>query len=151
MRSKSPLPEALQKILDAYSADVQELFAAARAIVLKEAPDATELVYDSYNAVAAAYSFTGQLKEAFCHVAAYTEHVNLGFNRGAELDDPEGVLRGAGKLIRHIRVHSADDLEPGYVRTLVRQAMSRAARPDAKAAPATIVKRVSARKKRPEY
>ena len=26
-------------------------------------------------------------------------HVNLGFHRGAELDDPDGLLEGSGKLI----------------------------------------------------
>jgi len=37
-------------------------------------------------------------------------HVNLGFNRGAMLADPDGALAGSGKMIRHIAIHNQDDL-----------------------------------------
>lgn len=54
-------------------------------MVLQEAPTASEIVYDADDAVAPAFTFTGRFKEAFCHVAVYTGHVNLGFNLGSEL------------------------------------------------------------------
>jgi hypothetical protein len=39
--------------------------------------------------------------------------VNLGFNYGAELPDPEGLLQGPGKLMRHTQgKHARGPLEP---------------------------------------
>src|ERR1044072_7807067 len=38
---------------------------------------------------------------AFGYVNQFTAHVNVGFFRGAELDDPEGLLEGTGKFMRH--------------------------------------------------
>ena len=112
----------LRKFLSAYDPAVGRLFLAARAVVLEAAPEAMELVYDAYNAVAAAYSFSDRLKEAFCHVAAYPAHVNLGFNRGATLSDPQRLLRGSGARIRHVKVAAAADLAQPGVRALVRAA-----------------------------
>ena len=74
-----------------------------RRFELTESPRATETIYDAYNAVAVGYSFTGRLKESFCHVAVYAKHVNLGFNHGADLADPRGILQGTGKRVRHRR------------------------------------------------
>ena len=112
------LPE-LRRFLEPYDADVVRTFLAARGAVLAAAPQATELVYDAYNAVSCAYSFTDRLKDAFCHVAAYAGYVNLGFNRGALLSDPEGLLVGSGASIRHIRISGLADLRRPGVRRLV--------------------------------
>jgi hypothetical protein len=41
---------------------------------------------------------------AFAYVNAFTAHVNVGFFRGAELADPEGLLEGTGKFMRHVKL-----------------------------------------------
>jgi hypothetical protein len=41
---------------------------------------------------------------AFGYVAAFTAHVNIGFFQGASLDDPAGLLEGAGKRMRHVKL-----------------------------------------------
>ena len=41
---------------------------------------------------------------AFGYVNQFTAHVNVGFFRGAEHDDPEGLLEGTGKLMRHVKL-----------------------------------------------
>lgn len=94
----------------------------ARALILGEVPQAAELLYDSYNAVSAAYSYSDRLSHVFCYVATYTRHLNLGFNQEADLNDPNGVLQGSGERIRHVRIDSADDLESPYVRDVIRRA-----------------------------
>src|SRR5262245_11517687 len=95
-------PPELRGFLEAYEPAIAKLFFATRKVVLGAAPGASELVYDAYNAVTVAYSFSERLREAFCHVAAYRGYVNLGFNRGAALADPEGLLVGTGARIRHV-------------------------------------------------
>jgi hypothetical protein len=147
IRTASP---ELQRFLKPYDASVRTLALQARALVLTVAPGSTELLYDSYNAVAVAFTFTGRTKEAFCHIAVYTGHVNLGFNRGAELPDPAGVLHGAGKLIRHVGVRQPEDLDDDHLRELLQLAAARAPRPaEFPSESAAIVQAVSARKRRP--
>jgi hypothetical protein len=41
---------------------------------------------------------------AFAYVAAFKAHVNAGFFYGAFLDDPAGLLEGAGKRMRHVKL-----------------------------------------------
>jgi len=41
----------------------------------------------------------------FAYVDAFSAHVNVGFFYGAELDDPAGLLEGAGKRMRHVKIH----------------------------------------------
>jgi hypothetical protein len=41
---------------------------------------------------------------AFGYVNAFTAHVNVGFFRGAEIADPEGLLQGTGKFMRHVKI-----------------------------------------------
>ena len=41
---------------------------------------------------------------AFAYVNVFKFHVNVGFFRGAELSDPAGLLEGAGKYIRHVKL-----------------------------------------------
>jgi len=115
-------PKELEAFLQAFPPRIGRLFLATRRAVLIEAPEANELVYDAYNAVSAACAFTSRLKEAFCHVAAYSSHVNLGFNKGAELRDPFGVLQGSGARIRHIRIDDPADLRATPLAALLRAA-----------------------------
>ena len=41
---------------------------------------------------------------AFAYVNAFKAHVNVGFFRGAEIADPEGLLEGTGKFMRHMKL-----------------------------------------------
>ena len=54
---------------------------------------------------------------------ATSRYVQLGFWRGAELEDPELVLRGDGAKIRHIRLSELDDIDVAILSKLVSQAM----------------------------
>jgi len=40
----------------------------------------------------------------FGYVNAFTSHVNVGFFQGATLPDPGGLLQGAGKFMRHVKL-----------------------------------------------
>src|SRR5262249_28467122 len=136
----------------AFDPAVGRLFLAARRAVLTAAPDADELIYDAYNAVSAAYTFTGRLKEGFCHVAAYSGYVNLGFNRGAELADPDGVLTGTGARIRHVRIAASTDLAAPAVRRLLSAAVAqgRALAPATAARASSEIRPTTGAKRRPK-
>ena len=155
MRSevRPPIPEYL-RFLAAYDQRVVDLALATRRLVLEEAPDAIELIYDAYSAVSAGYGFTGKPSESFVYVAAYTKRVNLGFYWGALMKDPRGLLEGTGNQSRHIPIDEIADLEKAYVRAFVKIAIKMAERPASGVAPnfppgSSIVKAIYARKNRP--
>ena len=146
---RPPLPEYLA-FLDPYGPAIIKLALATRKLVLQEAPDAVELIYDAYSAVSAGYSFTGRPSETFIYVAAYTKRVNLGFYWGATMPDPAGLLRGAGKQSRHVPIEKVSDLENPALVKLIRVAIAEAERP-AHGAPEAVssVRAIYPRKRRP--
>lgn len=93
-------PQLLKFILP-YDPSIQKLALSLRDYITDLVPQVNELIWDNYNAVAMAYSKSEKLKDAFCHIALYSKHVNFGFNRGAELVNQTVKLTGKGKLIRH--------------------------------------------------
>ena len=54
---------------------------------------------------------------------AYPKHVDIGFWRGTEMDDPKKVLTGDGERMRHIKITSVDDIPADALRELVKQAV----------------------------
>ena len=153
--SEAPLTKELRQFLKPYDLGVVAIATAARSVLFEEAPAAMELIYDAYNAVAMGYSFTGRPSDAFCHVAVYSQWVNLGFNRGSELPDPEGLLVGSGRLVRHLRMQSLSNLERPFVRSFVRAAIAAAKgspgrSPAEASSPTSIVRAVYPKKQRPK-
>ena len=144
-----PLPDYM-RFLAPFESRITKLALATRKLVLEEAPDSIELIYDAYNAVATGFGFTGRPSECFIHIAVYAKWVNLGFHRGSELEDPKGVLQGTGRLIRHIRISEPEDLAEPAVRAFVKQAIARAKRRATDAPKSkSMVRAIYARKRRP--
>lgn len=143
---RPPDPDYL-KLLLTYGKRIQELALAARMLVLEEAPDSSEFVYELYT-IANHFTFTERPSDAFVFTTTHANWVNLGFNFGSLLPDPDCLLRGEGKWIRHFRiVQPADLLRPG-VRELVRSAIAQAERPEGNATtPRTTVKRAQSARK----
>lgn len=56
---------------------------------------------------------------AFGYVNAFTAHVNVGFFHGAALDDPAGLLEGAGKRMRHVKLCWAEPLNDPALGALI--------------------------------
>ena len=48
---------------------------------------------------------------AFAYVNAFKAHVNVGFFRGAEIADPDGLLEGTGKFMRHVKLTPERDVD----------------------------------------
>ena len=122
----SPPPPRLLELLDSRRPLVAPLVLALREQVLREAPDAIEFIYSTY-VVGVVFTFSRPGK-GFCHIAAYEEHVNLGFDQGALLDNTLGLLVGTGKKIRHIRIESQPDLKLP-LKSYMRGAIERAEKP----------------------
>jgi hypothetical protein len=59
---------------------------------------------------------------AFGYVNAFTAHVNVGFFRGVELPDPHGLLEGAGKFMRHVKLKPGVSIDAAALTKLIKTA-----------------------------
>ncbi len=140
MRVRPPDPE-YRKLLLPYGEVIQQLALAARKLILEEAPEASEFVYEVYT-IADHFTFTERPSDAFVFTTTHANWVNLGFNFGSMLPDRDGLLHGEGKWIRHVRIAHATDLDAPGVRELLRAAIAQAERPEVKAGkPSTTIRR----------
>jgi hypothetical protein len=60
-----------------------------------------------------------KMTQAFAYIMPYRDHVNLGFYHGAVISDPNGLLEGAGKGARHVKLRSAGDVSSPAIKALV--------------------------------
>jgi hypothetical protein len=56
---------------------------------------------------------------AFGYVNAFAAHVNVGFYFGAALADPAGLMEGAGKRMRHVKVRWGQPIDEAALRQLI--------------------------------
>ena len=59
---------------------------------------------------------------AFAYVNAFTAHVNVGFFLGAEIADPDGLLEGTGKFMRHVKLRPESDVDATVLMKLIETA-----------------------------
>lgn len=59
---------------------------------------------------------------AFAYVNAFRAHVNVGFFRGAELADPDHLLVGTGKLMRHVKIMPETEFDSAALVKLIKTA-----------------------------
>jgi hypothetical protein len=106
-------------LLDFKEKKIIELFKDLRSFILDIYPDSNELLYHTH-ALTAVFSISDKLSDAFCMIPIYTNHLNLGFNKGTLLNDPHKLLTGTGNLIRHITVDTTKDYRNKKVKDLIK-------------------------------
>src|ERR1035438_786028 len=98
-----PPPKELIGFLKRFDPAIRELALDARELVLRVLAPSNESVLDVY-VLAMNYGLSERAKDQVVYIGVYTKHINLGFYRGARMHDPEGVLEGSGKQLRHIKI-----------------------------------------------
>jgi len=121
-------PQAqLQSFLDKYDPAVAELGVAVLEKLRPFAPGATEMVYDNYNFLVVGFAPGDRPSEAVFSLAFTPRWVSLCFLQdGADLPDPDGLLEGAGKVARHIKLHDPATVDAPAVQALLKIAVERA-------------------------
>jgi Domain of unknown function (DU1801) len=111
-------PSAFTAMVESYAAPIPALALASRSLILDVFPRAVEVVWAQQRT--AGYG-TGPKKrtEQFCWLAPFAKHVVFGFYYATELPDPEGLLEGTGRLMRHVKIRRPEDLERPALRALV--------------------------------
>lgn len=138
--------EQLNRFLAKYSVEVRSVARKAIAKLRVRLPGAIELVYDNYNALAIGFSSSERAADVIVSIALYPRWVSLFFMQGAKLPDPQRLLRGSGKQVRHIVLGDAIDLDQPAVEALVGSAIDRG-KPLSTGRGRTIIKSVSTRQR----
>ena len=140
--------QQLDRFLDAFMPEVAEIARRALAKLRKRLPNAIELVYDNYNALACGFAPNERASDAIFSIAVFPKHVNFFFLQGAKLPDPDGLLQGEGSVARHIRLKDETTLDRADVKKLMMTAIEMAKTPfDENTKYRLVIKSVSAKQR----
>lgn len=110
-----------EDILTTSTPAAQDIAHRLRALIIDVYPNVVEVPWPTQRV--AGYG-VGPKKstEHFCYISASKNHVNLGFNYGAEVPDPEGLLEGTGTMFRHTKIKQLAEVERPALRHLLEAA-----------------------------
>lgn len=128
-----------------YEPATVKLGKALRAKLRARLPGLNEIVYlyENQNALVIAHSPNENGYDALCSIALYPGRVRLFFGQGARLSksDPNKLLQGRGKLVRHVEMNATSDFDRAEIEALITAALKLAKlRLDASAKGAVIIK-----------
>lgn len=110
-----------ETFLSGYSPDLQQIAFALREVVAVTIPQVREKVYQGWNLIG--YRVPCSKGDAyFAYIAPTADRVYLGFEYGILMLDPDRLLNGDGKQVRHIGYASVDDVRPAEIAPLIKEA-----------------------------
>jgi hypothetical protein len=104
------------------STHVQEIASRLRELIIEMYPEVVEVPWPRQRIIGYGVG-PKKMSEHFCYIGAHQKHVNLGFYYGAELADPEGLLEGTGKRLRHIKVRELEEIDRPGLRQLLQASL----------------------------
>lgn len=100
MVAQAPIPPEL--FLSGYPEEIRDIAERLRGVVLDAVPEAIERVRSGWRLIGFDVP-VGRRTRYFAFVAPEPEHVHLGFEYGAWMSDPDGLLLGAHLQLRKVR------------------------------------------------
>src|SRR5688500_1880941 len=91
-------PAGFDQLLDDHCADIAALARDLRTVILDARPELTERVYQGWHGLGFHHPERGYVAAIFPGKCS----VSVGFEHGADLPDPHGLLRGTGKRLRYL-------------------------------------------------
>ena len=145
----------LLEFLEPFGDEITDLVMWLRDFAWDLCPEANELIYDNYSAVAFGWSPTDKVGHTICSIAVgrSSKNIHFGFYWGSEIADPNKILLGQGNQYRYILVTNKNEFPKDYIKKLVVEAyinsLAKVKDPKQIISGQTIVKSVSD-KKRPD-
>jgi hypothetical protein len=127
-RSRTQTSIELDEFLDGYRPEIAELVLKLRDLVFEIEPQVVEQI--DLPAHLLAYGFAKTYTHLMCVIILYSEYINLGFPRGVDLPDPEGLLEGTGKKARHVKIRDFEQIESPEVAALIQESADLTPRPE---------------------
>jgi hypothetical protein len=100
-----------QKVLPEFHPVVAKI----RALMQEYAPGAQEII--SYGIP------SYKMKHIVAVISPTKKDITLAFSRGADMEDRYDLLKGVGKVSKHIKLRKVDDINPEILRYYIQQAV----------------------------
>lgn len=142
--AEAEVRELIAKVAPEYRA----LIGTMRRSLRKRLPSAHEVVYEYADNFVISYSPDERGYEGVLAIRASAKGVDLYFNRGKDLSDPDELLKGSAKLVRFIHVESASTLKRPAVARLIDAAIAGTRVPFPRGGRGPIVVRSTSARKR---
>lgn len=113
----------LKELIARFAPDLARQTALIRGRLRTLLPNAFELVYEYRDAAVISYSPTDHGHEGLLALRLSADGLQLYFNQGKSLPDPEGILQGKGKQTRWIPLPTASALGQPAVKALIEHAL----------------------------
>src|SRR5262249_33273507 len=103
------MQQTLKRFLARYPPEVRDVAREARGFLAKALPGAAGTLDRSAKLLA--YGFGPGYKGFVCTLLLSQTGVKLGIARGSELPDPMKLMKGGGKVHRHVQLRTTADLK----------------------------------------
>lgn len=113
---------AITAFLSQYDGQVFQLALELRKVILTMLPGVSEQLDAPAKMVA--YGYGQKYAELVCVMIPSKKGLKLGFNRGADLPDPDGLLEGTGKISRYVVIASEDVIQSPELKKLLESALA---------------------------
>jgi len=99
---------------------IRDLIEALRRLIATAVPEASEQAYSGWHSI----NYRHPTRGYFCGIFPREEYVDLVFEFGVLLPDPDGLLQGEGKQVRFVRFTSEADIRPKPLQKLLLAALN---------------------------
>jgi hypothetical protein len=113
---------SFEEALSGSSREVTEIAEQLRDLIIDVYPDVVEVPWPKQRIIGYGVG-PKKMSEHFCYIAAQRDYVNLGFYYGVELPDPDGLLEGTGKNLRHVKVRNIEQVAQAALRALLHSSL----------------------------
>jgi hypothetical protein len=144
----APAEAELERCLDEFLPEVAAQARASLGRMRQRLPGAVQLVYDNYNALAIAFSVNDKLSGVLFSIAVYPRWVSLFFSYGFALDDPQKLLQGSGRHIRHIVLNDIALFDDPALEAMIAQSLALATPPIDPSKPGRLIMKSTSAKRR---
>ncbi len=109
------------EVISAANPTIRAIARECRKLIAEVMPGVTEVPWANQRTVGYGVG-PKKMSQHFCYLAPQRTYLNIGFFYGAELDDPGGLLEGTGKMLRHIKIRSREEIQQSGIREILKQA-----------------------------
>lgn len=105
------------------SKTVKEIAEDLRSLIIGLHPDVTITPRNGDKAVSFGFG-QKKMSECYCYLMPQKDRVNLGLYWGTMLSDPNGLMEGTGKKLRHVKIFDQQTARSAKVAQLLHSAIS---------------------------
>ncbi len=109
-------------LLEDITPDLGEVCIKLRSVIAKLHPAYIEIVWPKQK-IASYGVGPKKMSEHYVYIAPQTKHINLGLYHGASADDPDGILEGTGKKLRHVKIRTLAEAKATPIKRLIAEAI----------------------------